>query len=131
MSDQTTTDSPAADADCSSAIALEALINERERARAAIRFTLASDDYNFDLVEAIESLVATLDDEEAGHAETSRLWGLAKEEVKRLRTALTTISDNNAGCCEGSALEECGECYQLAERLIHVARETLAVETVI
>lgn len=76
--------SPSVDTDCSSAFALEALINERERARAAIRFTLASDDYNFDLVEAIESLVATLDDEEAGHADTLRLLKLREAEIARL-----------------------------------------------
>lgn len=52
-----------------------------------------------------------------------------RTEVKRLRAALTTISDNNAGCCEGSALEECSECYQLADRLTIVARDTLAVDT--
>jgi len=59
-------------------------VAERERARAAIRFTLASDDYNFDLVEAIESLVATLNDEEDGHAETLALLKLREAEISRL-----------------------------------------------
>lgn len=63
---------------------VEALILERGRARAAIRFTLASDDYDFDLVEAIESLVDTLEHEEAGHAETLALLKLREAEIARL-----------------------------------------------
>lgn len=61
---------------------LDAANDKLKRAQSAIRFTLASDVYDFDLVEGCEALCALLSDEEVAHAETRQLWLKAKAEVE-------------------------------------------------
>jgi hypothetical protein len=68
--------------------ALDAANDKLKRAQSAIRFTLASEVYDFDLVEGCESLCASLSDEEMAHADTLQLWLKAKAEVEGVLAAM-------------------------------------------